>query len=1005
MGGSTTTPFGDGTYIPDPLAQFLGRVLPWNVGDPPDSFVNIHALGGTGPTYQMGGRAFAGMADYGLLQNFVGFLNHIKAQVFFCLSMQPYVGQPDGRGNRKVGKHDRKAINARWLKSFVLDLDVKPTGYPSQEAALAALLPFLDEIGLQPGPIVSSGNGLHAYIVLDQPITFAVWKPLADRLAEAANQHGLKFDQGVTKNAAVLLRLPTSFNRKDPDNPKECKAFTLGETTTVAGITAALGKISVTPGVSRPQRTSVIDPAVLPPRPPIRGPEANRALAALAHSRIVTSIELLHRACPVVADSERRGGNTDIEPLWFELAKLCHYVQDGRNYFHDLSRDDPRYDPEQTDAKYDQAEPQGWPACATIARASPAALTLCQGCAFNGQGQSPINYATRGLSGSSAPAVTHMNGSLNGHAVAHLLPPTDDAIILPNGYSHRYDQYIVDAENIPVFNTPVYKMEVDWSPDNQVIMHFTVRRGTNAVDDLHEFDIPNGLINAPQEFSKLAFNNGLTFDPPSKYATHVRPLLTSWVELIRQREKMRVAQRMGWIEPTGEIEGFAFGGKIFSKNGVRLTASYRSEPWMLPRGELAKWKELIGMIVNRGIIELDCLVAASFAAPLVRFTPFDGLIVFARSSGTGKGKSAALEMGLSVWFGKAAKLTSATVKSVINHVNSLNNTPAFFDELGSDPAQQKQLAHLILQLTAGIDPAALMRTGVQRKRQTSRTMVIAAANDSLKEAATRADTDAQGARILEIDIPPDGLRKLDLQPERVAEVKNLLGNNHHGVAGLVYAEALGKHHAQFGKWVIEEMTVLHRELGLTERDRFWEASAATILVGARIAKALGLVDFDIVSMEKFMRKLLRAQRTHLDSIAVDADDPDTQFDRLGEFLNRHKQDIIQTPDKPLPKHGANRNTAVAYPNDFTLRECVARIASDYLLVSLAKYTKWLKLPENAGINPHHAVRVMVNSGRCVKPAYRRSLAAGLIMKSAPVSEFVLQIDLTLPENSRFLHLE
>ena len=45
MGGSET-PFGNGTYIPDPLAQFLGRVVPWSVVDPPDSYVNIHAFGG-----------------------------------------------------------------------------------------------------------------------------------------------------------------------------------------------------------------------------------------------------------------------------------------------------------------------------------------------------------------------------------------------------------------------------------------------------------------------------------------------------------------------------------------------------------------------------------------------------------------------------------------------------------------------------------------------------------------------------------------------------------------------------------------------------------------------------------------------------------------------------------------------------------------------------------------------------------------------------------------------
>ncbi len=56
----TGTPFG-GSYTPDPLLQFLQRVVPWSLTDPPDSYVNIHAFGGDIPTpFKGGGRAFGG---------------------------------------------------------------------------------------------------------------------------------------------------------------------------------------------------------------------------------------------------------------------------------------------------------------------------------------------------------------------------------------------------------------------------------------------------------------------------------------------------------------------------------------------------------------------------------------------------------------------------------------------------------------------------------------------------------------------------------------------------------------------------------------------------------------------------------------------------------------------------------------------------------------------------------------------------------------------------------
>ena len=65
--GGTATPFGESTPIPDPLAQFLSRVMAEVV----DSYVNIHAFGGSRATYHGGGRAFAGMVEYGLILGLV----------------------------------------------------------------------------------------------------------------------------------------------------------------------------------------------------------------------------------------------------------------------------------------------------------------------------------------------------------------------------------------------------------------------------------------------------------------------------------------------------------------------------------------------------------------------------------------------------------------------------------------------------------------------------------------------------------------------------------------------------------------------------------------------------------------------------------------------------------------------------------------------------------------------------------------------------------------------
>jgi len=987
--GGNETPFGNGTYIPDPLAQFLGRVVPWSVANPPDSFVNIHAFGGNlAMPYRGGGRAFGGMDEYGQLQNFTGFLNHIQAQVFFCLSGQGYTGQTDGRGNRKLSKGDRKATNARWLRSLVLDLDVKDKGYASQGAALAALLPFFDKIGIRPGPIVSTGHGIHAYIVLDQPITRAVWQPLADRLIEAATQHGLKFDHGVTRNSVTLLRLPGSFNRKDPNNPKECKVLSLGETMTLAEVTTALSGFPLTSGVSHPPRAAVIDPAVLPPRPPIRGAEANRALASLDHSRIVTSIELLRGACPVVADSERRGGSGDLEPLWFELAKLCHYVQDGRDYFHDLSSDDGRYDPEQTDAKFDIAQPQGWPACATIARASTAAAAICRTCQFNGQGQSPINYATRGLSGSGTPTRTHMNGSVNGHAgpvMTHLLPLADEPIFLPPGFIHTPDHLITDGENNPVFLTPVYSMTyLDGTAELPVRIEFCIARGTQGFDDKKTFFVPLGSLKSDQSFAEHCFGNGLMYSNFKQ----VKPYMTAWVTLVQQRRDGLSVSRMGWLEKDGNIQGFAYGGR-------------NSAPEYQSCGELSEWKKGASFFVDKGCIEMEVLIATAFASPLMRFTGVDGGIVHARAP-SGRGKTASLEIACSVWASMRAVLGSGTPADTREYIAMIHNLPVYADEFVVDARSNfSKVGEMVLNITGAKDHRRLTRNATRKPQRYSQLLLTTAGNFSLVQKTSR-ETTAQALRVVEIELS-NAITKLGLTLDRVVIIKRLLESNH-GTAGTVYADYLNQHYGNVDQAVVLCTQEFQKELNAVESERFWLATIVAIYLGATIAKHLNLLDFDIMSMKKFLFDQFRHQRMTLSEAAVDADDPQVALNRISTFVNERISNMIVT--NGIARQGTNPHTKEQIKNQlYDLKPpYVGRIATSEKIMLLSE-PQIESACRKSDQDFHHMRRVLLKAGFCTRPKNQRSLGAGTELKNPPAREYVWEFDLSKPENARFLNVE
>jgi hypothetical protein len=990
------TPFDTGTYTPDPLAQFLGRVVPWSVADPPDSFVNIHAFGGGGQvTYRGGGRAYANMAEYGFLQGFVQWLNRINAEVFFCISAQSQYGLL--KGNHRTAS--RKRENARLLRALVLDLDVKPTGYPSQQAALTALLPFFDGLGLRPGPIVSTGRGLHAYVILSESITPSVWQPLANQLIAAAQAAGLKIDVGVTRDAVRILRLPTSFNRKDPNNPLECRILSLGEIMPLAEVAAALSGFSLTPGVSSPSRAAVIDPAVLPRRAPIRGADANRALSDLERARVVTSVDLLRTACPVIADSEARGGNGDLEPLWFELAKVCHYVQDGRNYFHDLSSDDPRYDAEQTDAKYDMAQPQGWPACSTIASASSAAAALCKGCAFNGQGQSPINFATHGLSGTGAPKVKYMNGHTTD------LPPVVTAIApidMPPGFRRTDTAHIVTVlDGEPVFDTPVLSMDyvfyTDGSSDKQASVQFCVPCGTRDTDDTTSFAVSLGHLNSNQQFGAECFKHGLTY---RKFLL-TKDFMTAWVTQVREARAAHSVGRMGWA--TSTLDAFAYGGQVYDKNGPRLSTPTSAEDDYRPRGNLEEWKKGANTYVGKGCIEMELLIATAFAAPLVVFTAVDGVVIFARSTQSGMGKTASLETSASVWASRKTVISSATPAATRARLATVNNLPVYHDEFVPTASKTNvaKFSELILNISTGKEHARLDRNAKPRPQRASQTMLVAAANVSLVQNASSADTNAQAARVLEIEMS-DAIRRLGIQQHEVILTKRLLEDNY-GTAGKVYAEYLGRNNAAIAEAVTLTTQRFQQELTITEGERFWLAAATTLIIGATIGKNLGLVDFDILSMRKYLIDLFRQQRGSLADMAVDADNPAVQGDRVADFINLRIAGVLLT--NGVARQGTNRSNRDPIRNILEAKPpYIARIATvdKVMLVSEANLMEFCR---QKSYDYYQMRRVLIKNSRCERSRNPRSLGAGTDMLNPPAREYVLEFDLAKSENARFLNLD
>jgi hypothetical protein len=1015
--GSTVQPFGGGAYIPDPLAQFLSRVVPWGHG-----YVGLHAFT---PKYVKdrqyrrggGGEAYASMDEYGQMQQYVALINRDGDEVFVCMSsrdgFKEEVVRASGRRVRKADRNHRKTAPVA-LKAVWLDLDV-PKNYPTQEAALAALRAFCAELGLTPGFIVNSGGGIHVYFVLDVPVTPEVWRLLAGRLVAAAQAKNLKIDK-VTTDDERVMRLPTSINQKEEGNPRLVTIIEQGPDMTLAALEAALAPYPplVTPGVrNSPSSTGtvVLDPAVFPRRAPItHGPDFDRVSAEREKFKIATSIDLLHQACPVVADSFARGGDGDPEPLWFELAKLCHYIENGRDFFHDLSSDDPRYDEQQADQKYDQAQGMGWPQCVTIASASPGAAAICQRCAFHGKGKSPVNHAVMGLLGTTGAAMPmqqtiqpmpqQVNGYVNGHAAP--VVAAAQGITMPPGYKLNAHGYICLDDDRRVFSTKLYNIDLKFrqSGDGMLSQKFylTVPLGTED-KKIQTVEIGAGSLSNAATAAKAFQEGGIWFDDFNR----MKAFMTDWQTMVREAMHATTEARFGWVKEDGTITGFSYGGAVYTPNGI-APSSGASDPYYTPRGSLAKWKEAANIFVGKGCIEMEALMAGAFAAPLVEFTSVSGVVVFGRTAGSGYGKSASLETAASVWGDRTSTvITDGTQNATMDSIFAVNNLPVIFDEFvpttRNISAAARRFGELVVQISQGREKRALTRGRQQMPRRTARTMLLAAANASLSEAASGNDSDAQAVRVFEFEMS-DAIRRIRRLPSETSAAKTIMDQNY-GRAGEVYAEFLGSNFAVVEKMVSEMEDWFFKNGQGSATDRFWQCAAATLYVGALLSKKLGLIDFDILSMKKFLVEQMLKQRAAVEDMSVDADNPDIQLSRVRDFINSNLQGRIITDT--VPQRGWNKTMLETADREYDLvrsREIVCRIAKKSMVMWVSE-GRLKQYCAQRDINYQQMRRTLEKHQYCRRSGkHPKSLGIGTKINVA--KESILEFDLNLPANSIFI---
>jgi hypothetical protein len=829
--------------------------------------------------------------------------------IYVCMSTQRLLEEKTSKKGFAYKKAVRSAADAVLIQSLFADIDVKPDAYADTREALIALRAFITDIGLpNPSAVVASGSGgFHAHWALDQALQRDEWQVLANSLSTALTAQGIKCDTQCTVDSARILRVPETLNHKT-DVPREVKLLSIGSRVSTDDVRTALAKYSKPTPVKN----------VLPIKD---NDELGSGVESKARPIIIDDVA---KSCGFIKRSLETGGADNPNPLWFLTASIASFTEDGREALHQMSNGHAGYTPEATDELYDRVTAKrkerdvGWPQCDKIAGYG---CKECTTCPLFSNKKSPLNYATPSIA--SVPDNT-----------------------MPDGYFRNSNGFIfrrvIDETGATLsIQISMYPMWDAWLSNNPWTLHFTTKTDTGPKTKM---EIPTEVITAKDALAKYLGGKGIFVG--EKGAKLFKEFLLSWIQKLQNTKDAVISSSpFGWSVVDGNIEGFSFGGRVWMDNEDR--PAINPDPNLAyqytPKGDTSSWYQLAKIITDQRRPGLDIIIASAFAAPLVRFTGHQGLMVNAYSSESGIGKTTAMKVAQAVWGDpiRAMQGLNDTVNSVLKKVGDIRNLPLLWDELKTD-TQTAKFVSMAFDITGGREKSRLNADSTLKSSGVWQTMVVSASNDSIVDDMIRVNksTTAGVYRTFEYTVTP-GSNGGDH-----VLVNHLLGklNDNFGHIGLTYAKFLGSKHKKIAQDMADFGHDLWSKYQFHNEERFWYATIVTLVMGARYANELGFTDIDLVTLENFlatevlpkMRDEIKATPDATKDIAVST--------ILAQFLSAMRGRNTLITNRILITKGKPPKGFINILNDTSkLSEIMVQIGRDDRLVRISStaFSAWM----------------------------------------------------------------
>jgi hypothetical protein len=854
-------------------------------------------------------------------------------QKFLKQKRNVFFGVAKYKGDAGRTKDNVLALKALWMdidcgeaKAQINPKTGRPDGYVDQATGLQELQRFCNTIGLPKPLLVNSGNGIHVYWVLDRVVTREEWEPVGERLCELCIKHNFYVDSKVFEVARVL-RVPNTLNFK---NNEEKPVSIINEASEVS-----FDKIKDILGVKE----------AAPARP-------KRKLTELAKS--MQSNEESSFKKIMLRSAEGKGcqqllycytNQEDVsEPLWWDALSIANACSDRATAIHRLSNKHPDYDHAETESK---ASHSGGPhSCKTFEKSNPGG---CDGCAYYGKITNPLALGREILEAKKEDNEVLIEPEDNEPVLVKIPKYPDPFFRGKNG--GVYKQPVGEEEEaVRVYEYDLYVLKRMRDP---VLGDVVVMRVHLPRDGVKEFVIPNTAVTDKRELRReLAANGVVTSTKAFNLLMEYILLFIKELQFVRKAEQMRL--QFGWADKDSK---FIIGDREITRDGIfhsppsSITSDFAQ--WMQPEGTLEKWKEVFALYGRPGCEPHAFAALTAFGAPLLKFFGLNGAVINVIHKHSGTGKSTALFMCNSV-YGHPEKLCgswSDTLNAKILMLGVMNNLPYTMDEMtNTTPADFSTLAYSMSQ-GRGKNRVKASSNELRSNLTSWQTISLCSSNASFydKLSALKNNPEGEMMRLLEYGI--DYLPTDVIPPHEGKAMFDHQLKNNYGHAGDIYAKWLVSNLEEAQGTALSIQAKIDRELGMTQRERFWSAVVASLITGGLIAKQLELIDWDMKAIYRWATNTIMGMREDVKPPVADA------VSIVGDYINRHMQNILVVNDEAdrrtqvpmMPTLEPRGELLIRYEPDTKKMFLVAKAFKSDCVKTQINYNETLKELEERGV--------------------------------------------------------